>query len=566
MKCLFKLFPLLVAAAAILGMQSCALVFHTRKCALITQQDSTKVKVIDAAGGVWSGGYDNNTVTVRGKVAEVTLDNKNEYYLIQQTAKGYLPSTTMIDRDKFNTVKIIDLLIPAVCDMYLLATIGSGNSNSNNNSSSSSSSSDQSGGISVGRVVAWYYGTAGWLDVAFGPWKMYEKTYQLPALDPIPMKQAKENRVYVKDAGVDIKKDSLIRRYYSTYKDYTQNHLLYTSSEKEAFKYTNTEFQDSMNHDLMKWGYIDTTAGLFSRMYNSAFYIKCKMYSLALNTVNSVTFVNLKCNWMLFGTTDENALYTASISTTSNWGNFTDDEDGYGAFIGNALQKGMVEFINSAQVQKYLNDQTAVKNTVDAWKTIDLGGPQDVGNLQDAIKSVVTVKVPDGHGSGCIVSQDGYLITNYHVIAEDTSNTVKVILNNGDTLKADYVRSNSEYDLALLKIEKPENFKCFTPRMTKDINVGEEVYAIGTPEDISLGQTITKGIISGKRKVHDKSVIQTDVSINPGNSGGALVSKDGLLLGIVSAKLMGEDIQGIGFAIPSSYIEAALKVKFAATK
>lgn len=557
MKTILRTLLLAFACAFIIVVQGCAAIFHTRHCALVTQQDSTQVNINE--GGMWTSGFNNGTTVVRGRVAEAKLDNRNDYYLIKQSAKGYLPSVTMIDRGKFNAGKAIDLLLPAISDLYILSIVGSQNSGSNNNNTTANP-------FPLGKIAAWYMGTAGWLDIAFGPWKMYGKTYKLPALIPLPVHSKEENRIYVKDAGVDIKKDSLVRTYYSTYKKYVMKRLLYTSSEQESFKYTNTEFQDTLNSALAQWGYIDTSAGLFSRMYNSAYYLKCKMYNLSINTVGSVTFINAKCNWMLYGTTDENALFTASISSTSNWGDFTEDEYGYGAFIGDALKKGMVEFISSPQVQKYLHDKSAVKNTMAGWKTIDFNAPQYAGDLEDAIKSVVTVKVPEGHGSGCIVSADGYLITNYHVISEDTSNTVDVYMNNGDTLKADYVRSNSTYDLALLKLEKPGNYLCFSPSLSKNITVGEEVYAIGTPEDLSLGQSITKGIISGKRKVHDKTVIQTDVSINPGNSGGALVTKDGVLLGIVSAKLIGNDIQSIGFAIPSSYIEDALKVKFTSSK
>ncbi len=185
-----------------------------------------------------------------------------------------------------------------------------------------------------------------------------------------------------------------------------------------------------------------------------------------------------------------------------------------------------------------------------------------MSNLQEAVKAVVTVKTPDGHGSGCILSNDGYFVTNYHVISDNNGGDVEVIFSNGDTTKAEYIRSNAEYDLALFKIKKQGSYKCLHLSLSKDINIGSEVFAIGTPEDIELGQTLTKGIISGQRKVGEKQIIQTDVSINPGNSGGALVTKDGTLLGVVNAKIVGISIQGIGFAIPAHYIQDALKVEF----
>jgi serine protease Do len=83
------------------------------------------------------------------------------------------------------------------------------------------------------------------------------------------------------------------------------------------------------------------------------------------------------------------------------------------------------------------------------------------------------------------------------------------------------------------------------------IAVGEEAYALGTPYDIDLGASVTKGIISGKRKDATRTLIQTDVSISPGNSGGALINEQGTLLGIVNEKVLGMGVEGIGFAIPT---------------
>ncbi|HKK66616.1 MAG TPA: trypsin-like peptidase domain-containing protein, partial [Bacteroidales bacterium] len=89
---------------------------------------------------------------------------------------------------------------------------------------------------------------------------------------------------------------------------------------------------------------------------------------------------------------------------------------------------------------------------------------------------------------------------------------------------------------------------------------GADVYSIGTGVDVSLGQSLSKGIISGKRQIGLSEYLQTDVTINPGSSGGALVGKDGELLGIVSAKMMGVGIEGIGFAIPVKTLVKSLNL------
>ena len=176
-----------------------------------------------------------------------------------------------------------------------------------------------------------------------------------------------------------------------------------------------------------------------------------------------------------------------------------------------------------------------------------------------AAKSVVIVETTDGHGSGCIISNDGFIVTNAHVVGEEE--TVKVLMADGLTAKGRVVRVNLEMDLALVKIDT-DGLLAFQLPTTGAAEIGADVFAIGTPADKELGQSITKGIISGRRKIEGHTLLQTDVSINGGNSGGALVSRTGQLLGIVNAKLVGRGIEGIGFAIPAEQVTEALQLKF----
>ena len=88
------------------------------------------------------------------------------------------------------------------------------------------------------------------------------------------------------------------------------------------------------------------------------------------------------------------------------------------------------------------------------------------------------------------------------------------------------------------------------------------MFAIGTPEDISLGQSVTKGIVSGKRKFEDKIYIQTDVTINSGNSGGPLLNEKGQVVGMVTMKLVGDGVEGLGFCVPSNQIMEILNIKY----
>ncbi len=214
---------------------------------------------------------------------------------------------------------------------------------------------------------------------------------------------------------------------------------------------------------------------------------------------------------------------------------------------------------------KRVDSILAKESIADQHAQIDIKiDPNDtIHSLSEALKAVVTIKVTDGHGSGCIISPDGYVITNYHVISQDTANEMTLFTDKGEQLKAIWVRSNIDYDLALLKISNPK--KC-TYLMAADsvhgTTIGETVYAIGTPLDLAFGQSLTKGIVSGNRKIDGKNSIQSDVSVNHGNSGGAMINKKGTLLGVVNSKIVGEGVQGLGFAIPAYYIESALNIKF----
>lgn len=157
-------------------------------------------------------------------------------------------------------------------------------------------------------------------------------------------------------------------------------------------------------------------------------------------------------------------------------------------------------------------------------------------------------------GSGVIVSKDGLILTNYHVI--ENADVIRIVLSNKQEYVAKLVATDKKTDLALLQIEDGEEFPFLTVGPQDDLEVGDIVLAIGNP--FGVGQTVTSGIISALSRSQEgindyRSFIQTDAAINPGNSGGPLVTTDGQLVGINTAiysKTGGS--MGIGFAIPTS--------------
>jgi Do/DeqQ family serine protease len=160
-------------------------------------------------------------------------------------------------------------------------------------------------------------------------------------------------------------------------------------------------------------------------------------------------------------------------------------------------------------------------------------------------------KAETGSGSGVIITSTGYVLTNYHVIAN--RDEIGVRLNDGRFAKAELIGSDPETDLAVLKINL-ENLPTLTVADMSRLNVGDIVLAIGDP--FSIGQTVTQGIISatGRTSVTKntyENFLQTDAAINPGNSGGALVNTNGEIVGINSNIYSSTgSFQGISFAIP----------------
>ena len=162
-------------------------------------------------------------------------------------------------------------------------------------------------------------------------------------------------------------------------------------------------------------------------------------------------------------------------------------------------------------------------------------------------------------GSGFIISSDGYIVTNNHVVEGAT--TVKVTLNNDETFVANVIGLDSRMDLALLKIEADKDLPFITFGDSKKSKVGEWVIAIGNP--LGLGGSVTAGIISAVgrdiRSGPYDSFIQTDAPINKGNSGGPLINLDGEVIGVNTMifSQTGGSI-GIGFSIPSELVEPVI--------
>lgn len=212
---------------------------------------------------------------------------------------------------------------------------------------------------------------------------------------------------------------------------------------------------------------------------------------------------------------------------------------------------------NNTDITIKQETQKAKSGTIQVTDVSDI-----VEKCKDSVVEITTESVSSGNsifgqyvsqgaGSGVIISEDGYIVTNNHVVNNATS--LKVTTTDGIEFDAKIIGTDSQTDLAVIKIEA-QNLLAATLGDSDTLQVGDPAIAIGNPLG-ELGGTVTTGIISATdRQItidnETMTLLQTDAAINPGNSGGGLFNSDGNLIGIVSAKESSTGIEGLGFAIP----------------
>ncbi len=206
----------------------------------------------------------------------------------------------------------------------------------------------------------------------------------------------------------------------------------------------------------------------------------------------------------------------------------------------------------------------AIRNTavVEAVKKV---GPAVVGittQIYDRDVFNRRIEVGQSVGSGVIFDKKGYIVTNNHVVGD--SKTVNVCLSSGETVQGTVVGTDASTDLAVVKIEGSDALPVAEFGDSDHLQVGETAIAIGNPLGLEFQGTVTVGVISALNRTLDDmdlrfKLIQTDAAINPGNSGGALVTADGKVVGINSAKIAKEGVEGMGFSIPINQARAIIE-------
>jgi Do/DeqQ family serine protease len=226
-------------------------------------------------------------------------------------------------------------------------------------------------------------------------------------------------------------------------------------------------------------------------------------------------------------------------------------------------EKAPLQF-SDVEIISRINEEYArlTKAVVPAVVSINTTGIREERRTDFMGRATVQSYPTQGMGSGVIVSKEGHIITNHHVIAGQ--NKIRVTLHGGKTYDANLIGEDPLLDIAVIKIESSETFTPLKLGDSSKVEVGQLVFAVGNP--FGLGETVTQGIISAKERSlsdNQRDLFQTDAAINPGNSGGPLVNLTGEVIGInvaiFSVNRSNPSFQGVGFSIPSNEVRDALE-------
>lgn len=260
---------------------------------------------------------------------------------------------------------------------------------------------------------------------------------------------------------------------------------------------------------------------------------------------------SIEIDWQLYSTIERNTLgrlHTSGSAKSSSASNT------FASILIDAMNDSLKKFTASDDFKQALSSgpitHTDVQSPANDKKTaIELAGSSHAQSMRiaDAVGSVVLILSGGGHGSGFLVSSDGYLMTAEHVIGSDKY--VKVRWSDGLEGVGEVIRTDKRRDVALIKTDPRGRQPLALHRAAPE--PGDTVFAIGAPIDLKLQSTVTRGVVSANRIMDGFSFIQSDVTVDPGNSGGPLLDEKGQVLGFTDKGLRtAEAPTGLNFFVP----------------
>lgn len=336
-----------------------------------------------------------------------------------------------------------------------------------------------------------------------------------------------------------------------------------------ATDFDDPKFAKAINQSLEKAGYnVVGTNTMFEEKGDSPeLILACELVGFGKDTRGPGFQVSVLLDWSVYDVDLKKVVLeyqTGGYSDSKRASKFIDE-------LVLAIDNGLVGLLSNPEFRDIASKKSEITRTDNGsveTTVIPKVEPEKYATYADMIKdvarSVVTVKTNFGHGSGFIISESGLILTNHHVVIG--ADEIEIIFDNGFALDGTFIKSDKRRDVALIEVSG-KGFNPLSINATAEGSaVGTEIVAIGTPNDLNLKQTVTKGIVSAKRELEDEdehknNYIQTDVSISPGNSGGPLVNNNGEVVGIVVSKMVGKSIEGLGFAVPVGEALEKLSIK-----
>jgi S1-C subfamily serine protease len=452
-----------------------------------------------------------------------------------------------------------------------------------------------------------------YIDAWFTPKNVgYQRMIDIPADDKFVYKGQTDKYVDISAIKLNIKnKDKDIQTYYV---DYSATHLAdnikeaerkqneknakeemrkmkkknksknkLTEPEDTEIKYDDTKFSYNVYKTLKNTGFVDTVNKFFSDANNTIYLegsiTKLNFYNIYAKRGN-FSRSKLFLTWYIKNNFNE---ILDSVVTSEFSGDFTVGSgysysiyssasdiarikenylDEVAKMYGDAIDISYLKLHKNPTFTKYLKTESDFKIKD---QLLTLSNPKSpITDKTDAGIASVIVKTNEGHGSGFAITQDGYIVTNYHVVAgkiNNKLNTVTIINSNGDEIPGTIVRYNKFRDLALIKVNKTFD-KAFKITNVKSFKNLQDVMTIGAPKSVELGQSVSTGVISNERKSNNNNLIQLNMGINSGNSGGPLFDATGTLHGVIVSKAIGKNTEGISFAIPGYMIQEYLNINY----
>lgn len=515
-------------ASIFLGVSSCA--------TMLTNHTKQKVQFRNSINGatltIDNQSYKSDTTIIKLR--------KGQLHIATLSKEGYHSRDTLILQNKFNPVSLLSLSSGAALFFFPKLAIGVG-------------------------LASFGF------DAISKDGMNFPKNFDLPKLTPIPFRDSTQKFIWTANTNILVHQGDTTGILYNKphKKNWGKAHKTWVADDN--FYYTGTDLSVDLNNILNNYKFSNATDELVPNSWNS-FYLnatigKIKTHILDYSAAFAVMILEAEITWEVsdgYG----NLVYTKSTNQNSDpvlieknaeseyyrKNNFNQKVE---KAINSVLEFSVIELIQSDTMQSALKikaDYHEYASKTDLILKKDKI-PTSI-NLEENLTSVVKIFSKNDHSSGTIITENGYIITNYDISTRDDKIIVKM---DGSEYEAQKIATNEKFNLTLLKIEA-NNLQPITIQSENQFNLYDVVYALNFSSIEYLDGYASKGIVSSIRVVDGKQFIQTDVPLSDGNPGGLLVDVNGSAIGILSSKYNSTYIEGIGFAIPIEDCFEALKI------